>query len=124
MSDLDKKVRQSVQLLESLRDNYDGVVELSYSGGKDSDIILELAKYVGLKYRAIYKRTTIDPPYTETHVKSKGTEVVRPNHSFFELVRQKGFPTMRARFCCRELKEYKILDKAVQGIRKSESKKS
>ena len=123
MSDLDKKVRQSVSLLESLRDNYDGVVELSYSGGKDSDIILELAKYAGLKCRAIYKRTTIDPPYTEKHVKSKEAEVVKPKQTFFELVRKKGFPTMRARFCCRELKEYKILDKAVQGIRRSESKK-
>lgn len=30
-------------------------------------------------------------------------------------------PTRRARFCCEELKEYKVLDKAIHGIRRSES---
>lgn len=41
--------------------------------------------------------------------------------SFFQLIAKKGLPTRRARFCCEVLKEYKILDYAVQGIRRSES---
>lgn len=98
-------------------------VELCYSGGKDSDVILELAKMAGIRFRAIYKNTTIDPPGTIRHCLRNGVEIVRSKESFFHLIQQKGFPTRRARFCCDVLKEYKILDTAIQGIRRSESTK-
>lgn len=118
--ELQKKVDRAVRLLQSIK-AYE--IELSYSGGKDSDVILELAKMAGIKYRAIYKNTTIDPPYTISHCRSKGVEIVRPKTSFFNLIRKRGFPTRRARFCCQHLKEYKILCHSIQGIRRSESLK-
>ena len=114
-----KKVDRAVKLIRSSVG--DDVVEVSYSGGKDSDVILELVKMAGVKYRAIYKNTTIDPPGTIAHVLSKGVEVMRPEISFFKLIEKNGFPTRRARFCCKKLKEYKVLDKAVHGIRRCES---
>lgn len=46
-----------------------------------------------------------------------------PKERFFDIIARKGFPTRRARFCCEVLKEYKILDSAIQGIRRSESTK-
>jgi phosphoadenosine phosphosulfate reductase len=52
----------------------------------------------------------------------KGVEILPPKESFFGLVERKGIPTRRARFCCEALKEYKVLDRAVQGIRRGESK--
>lgn len=118
--ELQKKVNRAIKLLQSIKADE---IELSYSGGKDSDVILELAKMAGIKFRAIYKNTTIDPPYTISHVKSKGVDIVRPKKSFFDLIRKSGFPTRRARFCCQHLKEYKILDNSIQGIRRSESVK-
>lgn len=75
----------------------------------------------GVDYRAIYKNTTIDPPYTLKHCKDNGVEILNPKITFFELIEKKGFPTRRARFCCEVLKEYKVMDMAVQGIRRSES---
>ena len=99
----------------------DGPVEVSYSGGKDSDVILELAKMAGINFRAIYKNTTIDPPGTIKHCKDKGVEIVQPKESFMQLVAKKGYPSRYSRFCCEVLKEYKILDRAIQGIRRSES---
>lgn len=119
MSDYEKKVARAIRLLQSIPQ--DGEIEISYSGGKDSDVILELAKMAGIKYRAIYKNTTIDPPGTIKHCKEKGVEILQPKESFFRLVERKGIPTRRARFCCSELKEYKVLDRAIQGIRRSES---
>lgn len=77
----------------------------------------------GIKFRAIYKNTTIDPPGTIRHCLDNGVEIVRAKETFFHLIQQKGFPTRRARFCCDVLKEYKILDTAIQGIRRSESTK-
>lgn len=117
---LQKKVNSAIRLLRSIpTDN--GPVEISYSGGKDSDVILELAKMAEIPYRAIYKNTTIDPPGTIKHCKEKGVEVFAPTINFFDLVKKKGCPTRRARFCCEYLKEYKVLDRAVQGIRRCES---
>lgn len=120
MSQLDKKISYAIRLLQSIPTD-EGPIEISYSGGKDSDVILELAKMAGIPYRAIYKNTTIDPPGTIRHCKEKGVEILKPKESFFALVRRKGAPTRRARFCCEVLKEYKVLDRAVQGIRRSES---
>lgn len=119
--ELQKKVDRAIRLIQSAVK--DDVVEVSYSGGKDSDVILELTKMAGVKYRAIYKNTTIDPPGTIAHCKAAGAEIMKPVTTFFKLVEKKGMPTMRARFCCEKLKEYKVLDKAIQGIRRSESVK-
>lgn len=119
---LQKKIDQSIRLLQSVQKRYDGEIELAYSGGKDSDVILQLAKEAGIKYRAIYKNTTIDPPGTIAHVKEMGAEIIRPKENFFQLVAKKGFPNRFSRFCCEVLKEYKILDKTVIGVRKAESR--
>lgn len=116
-----KKIDIAIKLLQATCGEQE--VELCYSGGKDSDVILELAKMAGIKYRAIYKNTTIDPPGTIKHCRDKGVEVMAPRISFLKLIEKKGFPTRRARFCCEKLKEYKIMDRAIQGIRRCESTK-
>lgn len=117
----ERKVERAIRLLQSTCG--DDMVELCYSGGKDSDVILQLVKEAGINYRAIYKNTTIDPPGTIRHCVENDVEIMRPKESFLHLIERKGFPTRRARFCCERLKEYKILDKAIQGIRRSESTK-
>ena len=119
--ELEKKVNFAIKLLQSIPQ--DGDIEISYSGGKDSDVILELAKMAGIPYRAIYKATTIDPPGTIAHAKEMGAEVIHPKKTFFQLVSKSGFPSRFQRFCCSVLKEYKICDRAIQGIRRSESRK-
>ena len=118
--ELTKKVERAIKLIQAAAKGHD-VIEVSYSGGKDSDVILELTKMAGVPYRAIYKNTTIDPKGTIAHALSKGAEVINPKKTFIQIIEQKGFPTMRARFCCEILKEYKVLDVAVQGIRRCES---
>lgn len=121
---LQKKVNAAIRLLQSISKAYDSKeIEVAYSGGKDSDVILELTKMAGIPYRAIYKNTTIDPPGTIKHVKEMGVEIHQPREGkrFFELVEHRGYPSRFVRFCCSELKEYKILDKCIMGIRTEES---
>lgn len=123
--ELQKKVERAVRLIQSASEMATKAgqpLEISYSGGKDSDVILELTRMAGIPYRVIYKNTTIDPPGTIKHCKEQGVEIVR-RKSFAEVIRAKGFPNFKRRFCCSELKEYKILDYSVQGIRRSESSK-
>ena len=119
---LQRKVDRAVKLIQSA--GKDGqVVEVAYSGGKDSDVILELTRMAGIKYRAIYKNTTIDPPGTIAHVIENGVEIIRPKETFFHLIEQNAFPNRFARFCCRYLKEYKVLDRCIMGVRRAESTK-
>ena len=119
---LTKKTEQALQLIQTA--GADGeTVEVAYSGGKDSDVILSLTQRAGISYRAIYHNTTIDPPGTIAHVKEQGAEVVRPEKTFFELLAENGMPNRWQRHCCRLIKEKKTLDRAIHGVRKTESTK-
>ena len=123
---LTKKVNRAIKLIQAagkVAKEHGQPLEIAYSGGKDSDVILELAKMSGVEYRAIYKNTTIDPPGTIKHAKDNGVEVRQPKETFAQLMGKKGFPSRVARFCCQYLKEYKILDYAVIGVRRDESAK-
>ena len=117
--DYKRKIDFAINLLRNIPQ--DGPIELSYSGGKDSDVILELAKMAGIPFEAIYKQTTIDPPGTTADAKAMGATIVRPRETFLQLIEKKGNPSRFKRFCCEALKEYKIYDRAIQGIRRSES---
>lgn len=122
--DLQKKVDRAIKLIQAagkIAAEHGQPLEVCYSGGKDSDVILELAKMSGVKYRAIYKCTTIDQPGTVKHAKDVGAEIKMPKKTFRKLLETKGWPSRRMRFCCSELKEYKILDYAILGIRADES---
>lgn len=120
--ELEKKIEQAIKLLRLMAENNDDI-ELCYSGGKDSDVILELAKMAGIKFTPIYKATTIDPPYTIRHCREKGVKVVFPKRTFFQMLQKKCMSSRFGRWCCSELKEYKIKDTQILGIRKQESKK-
>lgn len=117
--DYKRKVDHAIKLLRAIPQ--DGPLEISYSGGKDSDVILELAKMAGISFEAIYKNTSIDRPGTIQHAKEMGATVVAPKRRMLELIENMGWPSRWMRFCCKELKEYKIYDRAVQGIRRAES---
>lgn len=121
MSDYERKIERAIALLRAIPQ--DTEIEVAVSGGKDSDVILQLAKEADIPFRAIHKCTTIDPPGTLKHVKELGCEIRMPEKSFFELIREKGTPNRFARFCCSYLKEYKVCDRAILGVRKSESTK-
>lgn len=117
---LERKVDFAIKLLRSIPTD-DGPIELSYSGGKDSDVILELTRMSGIPFEAIYKNTTIDPPGTIKHCREQGVTILKPKLTFLQLVEKKGTPSRFARFCCEALKEYKVYNRAIQGIRRAES---
>lgn len=123
--ELEKKVQRAVKLIQSagkVAEEHGQPLEICYSGGKDSDVILELARISGANIRPIYKNTTIDPPLTIKHVKEKSVEMIRPQQTFRETIIKNGMPNRWRRLCCGILKEYKILDYAVVGVRREESR--
>lgn len=123
-NELQKKIDRAIKLIQSaskIAAENGSELEVCYSGGKDSDVILELTKIANVKYRAIYKVTSIDPKGTIKHALKNGCEIVPPKKNFISLLAYFGMPSRLNRHCCRHLKEYKILDYAILGIRSGES---
>lgn len=125
-SELERKVSRAQRLLESAAKAAERVgqpLEIGYSGGKDSDVLLHIARAAGVNCRPIYRSTTIDPPGTIAHALSQGVEVQRPAMSMRALIARKGLPSRWGRWCCAELKEFKILEHCAVGVRRAESSK-
>ena len=80
---------------------------LAYSGGKDSTVILDLAKKAGVKYDAWYNHTTVDPPELVRFIKShKEVNIDYPDITMWRLIEKQGVPPTRLmRYCCKDLKE-------------------
>lgn len=123
---MDKKIDFAINLIRKaaeIAEANGSELEVCYSGGKDSDVILHLAQRAGVKFDAIYKNTTIDPPGTISHALKKGVRMVRPKKTFAQLIRKNGMPSRFRRYCCKILKEYKIHNYAIVGVRRAESYK-
>lgn len=121
MTHLEKIETQAIDFIRAASKQHEYVV--SYSGGKDSEIVLHLFRKAGVKFSLIYRSTTIDPPHTIAYVLSKGATILRPKRSFFQLIQKKGLPSFARRFCCSELKEGYIAPYLALGIRRDESLK-
>lgn len=94
---------------------------ITYSGGKDSDVMLHLAEASGIPFEVLHSLTTADAPETVRHVYStfhrieqKGIKCnvdkhVQPDGSrltMWNLIPRKLMPPSRvARYCCAVLKE-------------------
>lgn len=116
--------KQAIEILKTFSN--DEPYQLGYSGGKDSDVILHLAKKAGVPFRAVHNLTTVDAPETVRYVRSKPEVTIEyPKMSMWQLiVKHKTPPTRLFRYCCAELKERSgIGKKVVTGVRKAESRK-
>lgn len=126
--ELEEKIRQSTLLIRHAYRHatwQDKKLEVAISGGKDSDVLIELCKMAWVwgkdGLRPLHRVTTIDPPYTIRHCMEQGVEIRRPKRDFAHCILRSGFPTMFQRHCCGELKEFAVEDYVLIGVRKSES---
>lgn len=97
---------------------------LCYSGGKDSDVILALAKLAGVNFEAVHNLTTVDAPETIQYIKSQADIIInKPGITMWRLIVKKKIPPTRlARYCCEELKEHGgKFRKKITGVRWAES---
>lgn len=109
----------------------------TYSGGKDSDVLLELFKRSGVLFEVQHSHTTVDAPQTVYHVRKKFKEleqqgiqcnVEMPMYkgkrvTMWSLIPQKKMPPTRlSRYCCQILKETGGANRFIAtGVRQDES---
>ena len=110
---------------------------ITYSGGKDSDVLLHLAEASGIPFEVLHSLTTADAPQTVYHVRGtfhrledKGIKCTVDKHvqpdgsriTMWNLIVKQGVPTRLQRFCCRYLKETGGRDRFIAtGVRWDES---
>lgn len=112
---------------------FDMPLVVQYSGGKDSDVILQLAKESGVPFRVTHNLTTADPPDNVYYIRKvfaalreEGIDcrINLPKRSIWKMMRETlVIPSRMMRVCCSELKERKIPDAPyiVTGVRWAES---
>lgn len=116
---------------------YSAPLLLTYSGGKDSEVLLALALRAGIDFEVQHNHTTADAPETVRHVRerfaaleSEGItcQINRPRYkgkptSMWSLIPIKMMPPTRiARYCCAILKEQSGANRCIaHGVRWAES---
>lgn len=134
-------LNQSIELIKTfeqaaLKRNPNGYI-VGYSGGKDSDVLVDLFRKSGVRFMIIHNHTTLDAPETVYYIRKKFAEwtaqgipckIYYPELNFWRLcLKNRMLPTRVARFCCAELKERDIPELAHAcrsfGVRKAESTK-
>ena len=100
---------------------------LAFSGGKDSQVIYHLCKMSGVKFKAFFYKTSVDPKPLLKFIRENYPDVewIKPKMTMYQLILKKGMLPMRqCRFCCDFLKERNGLNSIViTGITKAESAK-
>lgn len=130
---IDEKIEESITLLRkgekvAIALNPQEGFFVGFSGGKDSQVLLELVKMAGVRHHAYYSVTTNDPPENVRFIRENYPEVtfIHPDRkdTFLKLVERKGLPTMDRRFCCDIPKEKHGAGSVVlDGVRAEESRK-
>lgn len=145
MSNLDEKIKDAQATLklaaEMSRHYYDAPLVICYSGGKDSDVLLDIAKKTlePSDFELLNNHTTVDAPETVYYIRDVfkaceacgiKTTIRLPRDkdgnlvSMWDLiVKNLTPPTRLNRYCCRVLKEVTVENRMVAfGVRANESK--
>lgn len=143
MITLEDKIKEAEQVLrlasEMSKTYYGKPLVICYSGGKDSDVMLDIAKKClnHNDFEVLNSHTTVDAPETVYHIRevfkkceAEGihTEVRMPMYkgkptSMWRLIEQKSMPPTRlVRYCCAVLKETSVPNRLLAiGVREDES---
>jgi 3'-phosphoadenosine 5'-phosphosulfate sulfotransferase (PAPS reductase)/FAD synthetase len=90
---LEDKVRIARTRIEEWYDHFDGKVAVSYSGGKDSMVLLHLVRELHPEVPAVFANTGIEPPEIAKAVRRVGNVTfLKPDMSFRRVVETFGWP--------------------------------
>lgn len=74
--DLEHKAIERLKMADELsRRYYNSPLILAYSGGKDSEVCLELCRRAGVPFEVVHSHTTADAPETVYHVRKAFREL-------------------------------------------------
>ena len=92
---LEEKIQRSKMLIMDWYAQFEGKVYVSFSGGKDSTVLLHLVRSVHPDVVAVFADTGLEYPELKSHVKTfDNVEVIRPKLSFKKALEKFGYPVI------------------------------
>ena len=94
---LDIKIRMTENRIRDWYNHYDGDVYCSFSGGKDSTVLLDIIRNTVGVYDvpAVFVDTGLEYPEIKAFVKSVGNvTIIRPNMTFRQVIEKYGYPVI------------------------------
>lgn len=107
---IEAKAKEAVEFIKSVVEKYKKPVVVSYSGGKDSLVALDLTARSGVKFYIFFNDTGLEPPETYENLKIVGemykAEVLigSAGSRFWKAMEKFGPPARDYRWCCKVIK--------------------
>lgn len=90
---LERKIQISQARIIEWYNHYNGNVVVSFSGGKDSTVLLHLVRSIFPDVKAVFSNTGLEYPEIQKHVMSiDNVDIVRPSMRFDEVISTYGYP--------------------------------
>lgn len=101
-----KKVQVAQTRIIEFYQRTEGMCYISFSGGKDSTVLLDIARKIYPDIEAVYCDTGLEYPEVRNHVKAiPNVTWLRPEMNFRKVVTDVGYPIMSKEYA-RRLEEY------------------
>lgn len=89
------KIEMSKRRIQEFYDHFGGKVYVSFSGGKDSTVLLHLVRSLFPEVPAVFIDTGLEYPEVRQFVKSTENSItLRPDKTFKEVLEQYGYPVI------------------------------
>jgi len=90
---LEIKVRMTQDRIRQWYQHFGGNVCVSFSGGKDSTVLLDIVRRLYPDVPAVFSDTGLEYPEIKEFVKTKeNVEIVRPKMNFRQVIEKYGYP--------------------------------
>ena len=119
---LSAKIAKTKQRIREWYEHYDGRVYVSYSGGKDSSVLLHLVREMYPDVPAVFISTGLEYPEICQYVKTyTNVEWIRPKKTFKQVCKEHGYPIISKEVaeCVYDARRY--LEKVLTELEASET---
>lgn len=90
---LDLKIKKTELRIREWYEYFDGDVFVSFSGGKDSTVLLDIARSLYPNIEAVFSDTGLEHPEIKEYVKTyPNVTIVKPKYSFKQILTKYGYP--------------------------------
>ena len=127
---LDAKIKLSLDRIRKFYDYFNGNVYISFSGGKDSTVLLNLVRSLYPKIPAVFVNTGLEYPEIVKFVKTKENVIwIKPKMNFKDVIEKYGYPVVSKEVAkqireIRNTKSDKLKNRRLYGINKKSGRLS
>lgn len=89
---LPAKIRYAQNRIQEWYDYWDGNVYLSFSGGKDSTVLMDIIKKMGLEMPIVFVDTGLEYSEVRNFAMKYATKILKPDKSFKQIIEEFGYP--------------------------------